>query len=196
MFRTHPSDHRAQREMSPVSRVMRMTAVLALGVLALAAQAKVDSVDLYERVDVLNGQSFGDSGAYERLSGSIHFAFDPRNPANAAIVDLGKAPVRADGKVGASADFMVLRPKDTLKGRGIGLLEVSNRGGKASLSYFNRARASNSPSTAEEFGDGFLMRQGLTVIWVGWQFDVPFDQKLLRLQVPVASDDGVPIHGL
>src|SRR6185369_34144 len=97
---------------------------------------------------------------------------------------------------GVSADFMVLRPKDTLKGRGIALLEVSNRGGKASLSYFNRARASNSPSTAEEFGDGFLMRQGLTVIWVGWQFDVPFDPKLLRLQVPVASDDGVPISGL
>jgi hypothetical protein len=178
--------------------VLRKRAALAaaLWLLTPIVCARVESVDLYERAEVLGGRSFGDSGPYERLSGAIHFAFDPRNAANAAIVDLGKAPVRADGRVGASADFMVLRPKDALKGRGIALLEVSNRGGKAALSYFNRAHASDSPDSAEDFGDGFLMRQGLTVIWVGWQFDVPFDPKLLRLQVPVANDDGVPIHGL
>ena len=40
------------------------------------------------------------------------------------------------------------------------------------------------------------MRQGLTVIWVGWQFDVPRDPGLLRLQAPIAGDGGQPIEGL
>src|SRR5262245_20534373 len=110
---------------SATVRIVRRSATLVavLCVLASASQARVESVDLYERADVLGGQPFGDSGPYERLAGSIHFAFDPRNPANAQIVDLAHAPVRADGRVGASADFMVLRPKDMLKGRGIALLE-------------------------------------------------------------------------
>ena len=47
----------------------------------------------------------------------------------------------------------------------------------------------------EDFGDGLLMRLGLTVIWVGWQFDVPERDGALRLEVPVATDDGAPIEG-
>jgi hypothetical protein len=181
-----------------VSIVLRWTAALAAAIWALAppAHARVESVDLYQRAEVLGGRSFGDSGPYEKLSGVIHFAFDPDNAANARIVDLDKAPTGTDGRVGASADFMVLRPKDALKGRGIALLEVSNRGGKASLAYFNRARSSTDPDAQEDYGDGFLMRQGLTVIWVGWQFDVPYDPGLLRLRVPIANEDGVPIYGL
>jgi hypothetical protein len=156
----------------------------------------VESVDVYQRMDVLDGKPFGESGAYEKLSGQIHFAFEPGNPANARIVDLDKAPRRADGRIGATADFVVLRPKDTLKGRGIALLDVSNRGGKAALGYFNGARPSLTLDSPEDYGDGFLMRQGLTVIWVGWQFDVPNDPDLLRLQLPVASAEGEPIYGL
>ena len=40
------------------------------------------------------------------------------------------------------------------------------------------------------------MRHGLTLIWVGWQFDVPPQPLLLRLQVPIARQDGQPIAGL
>lgn len=174
----------------------RAAAAAVLGICALAARAEVVSVDLYERNDVLGGRPFGDSGAYERLAGVIHFAFDPDRPANRRIVDLDKAPLRADGRVGATADFVVLRPKDALKGRGIALVEISNRGGKASLAYLNGGVRTNTPEAPEHFGDGFLMRQGLTIIWVGWQFDVPYDPTLLRLRVPVASEKGEPIYGL
>jgi len=181
-----------------VSIVLRRTAAVAVAIFTLVpcAHARVESIDLYQRAEVLDGRPFGDSGAYEKLSGVIHFSFDPDNAANTRIVDLDKAPVGSDGRVGASADFMVLRPKDALKGRGIALLEVSNRGGKASLAYFNRARSSTDPDTAEDYGDGFLMRQGLTVIWIGWQFDVPYDPGLLRLRVPIANEDGLPIYGI
>ncbi|MFQ5751842.1 MAG: alpha/beta hydrolase domain-containing protein [bacterium] len=41
------------------------------------------------------------------------------------------------------------------------------------------------------------MRQGLTVLWVGWQFDVPERPGVLRLHVPRARNlDGSPIFGL
>ncbi len=119
---------------------------------------------------------------------------DPAHPANAGIVDLARAPRNAAGRVEARADLMVLRPK-RLRG-GVALLEVPNRGGKAALAYFNRASWSSDPSAAEDFGDGLLMRLGLTVIWVGWQFDVPRHSGLLRLNVPIASEGGAPIEGL
>jgi hypothetical protein len=36
----------------------------------------------------------------------------------------------------------------------------------------------------------------LTLIWVGWQFDVPARDGALRLNAPVATDGGRPIEGL
>ncbi|UCC25964.1 MAG: hypothetical protein JSU98_02470 [Gemmatimonadales bacterium] len=180
---------------------MLATLVLGLlGTLALGPQpgvADVVRVDITLREDVLGGRPFGDAGAYEKIVGRIYFAFDPRSPANAAIVDLSRAPVNADGRVEAWSDFMVLQPKDPSRRRGIAWLEVSNRGGKASLRYFNRAgRGASDPTVSDDFGDGLLMRQGLTVIWVGWQWDVPDDDRLVRLHGPlVRNDDGSSIQG-
>ena len=48
----------------------------------------------------------------------------------------------------------------------------------------------------QDFGDGLLMRRGLTVIWVGWQFDVPEREGLLRLRLPTVTNKGRPIDGL
>jgi hypothetical protein len=93
---------------------------------------------------------------------------------------------------------MVLQPKDADKRRGVAWLEVSNRGGKASLRYFNRASTGAlDPTTASDFGDGLLFREGLTVVWVGWQWDVPEREGLMRLHAPFAREaDGRPISGL
>jgi len=112
-------------------------------------------------------------------------------------VDLTRAPLNAAGKVEAWAEFMVLQPKDPAKRRGVAWLEVPNRGGKASLRYFNRAsRSSLDPSAAADFGDGLLFTQGLTVVWVGWQWDVPEQAGLIRLHVPFARLSDGPITGL
>jgi len=181
-----------------VAGVAIPVALLALVVTAVpdGARAAVQRVEVYSREDVLGGTPFGSAGAYEKLGGKIAFVFDPTNPANARIVDLAKAPRNAGGMVEAWANFTVLRPKDPRKGRGVALLEVSNRGRKALLAYFQRASWSLDPSVAEHFGDGLLMQQGLTLIWVGWQFDVQSRDGLLRLHVPIATDDGKPIEGL
>lgn len=160
------------------------------------AGARVVRVEIESREPVLSGDRFGPGGEYEKLAGKIHFAFDPKHSRNRAVVDLDLAPRNPQGEVEAWGDFMVLRPvaqKGTQKSTG--LLEVSNRGGKAALGYFNQAQFSTDPTTKEHFGDGLLMRRGMTVIWVGWQFDVPRDPGRLRLRVPELRGE-TPITGL
>jgi hypothetical protein len=158
--------------------------------------AEVVRIEIERREDVLGGSQFGDVGPYEKIVGTIYFAFDPDNAMNARIVDLDLAPRNAEGRVEARANFMVLRPKQVPPGGGVALLEVSNRGGKATMRYFNGAVSSLDPTEEEHFGDALMMRLGLTVIWVGWQPDLPMREGLLRLHVPTASLPEGPIEGL
>ena len=183
---------------SGLLKSVRASLLVCLVVLPLAADpvaAEVERVEITDRRAVPGGP-FGDAGEYELLRGTIHFAFDPAEPANAAIVDLARAPRREDGLVTAHGDLVVLKPVDPARGAGTALLEVSNRGGMASLNYFNGARYSRDPREPADFGDGLLMRQGLTVIWVGWQFDVPEEPGRLRLQVPRVGTEALPVTGL
>lgn len=172
--------------------------VILLGLIVLTgwATAAVTRVEIISRGDILQGKSFGTHGAYEWLSGRLYFEFDPDSPANAVITDLRYAPRNSRGRVTAWADFQVLQPKSPEKRAGIGLVEVSNRGGKFSLRYFNYGTGTLKPTTAEDFGDGLLMDKGLTVIWLGWQYDVPPREGLLRLHVPRARKPDRAISGL
>src|SRR5215813_8876399 len=171
---------------------MRSRLALALVVFVLSvapAAAEVRRVIVDTRENVLGGE-------YEKLKGTVELELDPSHPANAVIVDLGRAPRNARGRVEAAADFMVLRPRRPPPRGTLALLEVSNRGGKAVLPYFNRATWSMDPSRTDEFGDRLLMRLNLTLIWVGWQFDVPRQPGLLRLRAPIARGVDGPIEGL
>jgi hypothetical protein len=64
------------------------------------------------------------------------------------------------------------------------------------LGFFNHAAGSVDPGSEAEMGDGFLMKQGFTLLWVGWQFDTPQRQGLVRVYPPVASESGRSIRGL
>ena len=95
-----------------------------------------------------------------------------------------------------SSDFFIIKPKDLTRGNGSVLYEVSNRGNKSMLGFFDFASASTDPQNAQDFGDGFLLEQGFTLLWVGWQFDVPNRDNALRAYLPVAREpDGRPIRG-
>src|SRR5690606_23795982 len=135
---------------------------------------------------LLNGRSFGDHGAYELLKGKIFYGFDPNNRYNQHITDLKLAPVNKDGLVEAWGDLVILQAVDPAKRRGIALVEVSNRGGKFTPSYFNQATKSSEllPDDPDYWGDGLTMEEGLTVIWIGWQFDVPDGEHVLNFNVP------------
>jgi hypothetical protein len=89
----------------------------------------------------------------------------------------------------------VLRP--TSGGNGSLLLEIPNRGGKGLLSTVQAAKGSTDPTTEEEFGDGFLLNEGYTIAWLGWQWDVRDEPGLMRLYAPVAhGPKGGTIRGL
>src|SRR5262249_3582498 len=171
-------------------------AILILVVVAAPLSAEVVRIDVQSRGDLVGGQPFGAAGPYEKLSGKIFFAVDPSLPANRIVSDLDKAPRNEAGKVEFSADFYLIKPKNAARGNGAVLYEVSNRGGKGMLGFFNHASGSLDPSTAADMGDGFLMRQGFTLLWVGWQFDPPQRAGLVRVYPPIASDNGRPIRGL
>jgi hypothetical protein len=161
------------------------------------ATGRVLRVEIEERTPVLDGRAFGEVGAYELLRGRIYFAFDPADPVNDAVVDIEHAPTDSLGRVRAWANFAVLQPVDPERRQGVALVEVSNRGGKFSMASFNRATASLDASDPDAFGDGLLMRRGMTVLWVGWQWDVPRGEDRLRLRVPVATGEGGrPLRGL
>lgn len=157
-------------------------------VVAGSAFAEVTKVTIASRAVVADGKEFGGTGAYEKLTGTIAFALDPDHPRNRAIVDLEYAAKGPDGRVHFSADLFVLQPVAPDRGNGVLLFEISNRGNKGLLGRFNRAAASNDPTRPEHMGDGLLMREGYTLVWVGWQFDVA--PPGLRVDAPVANLSG------
>src|SRR5438132_5251248 len=135
---------------------------------------------LFARVDRIDITTIAALGPhFEKIVGKIHFAVDPKNPHNAVIVDLDKAPRNAAGEVEFSADLYVIRPKanrnDTL------FVEISNRGGKGFL-----APNILDPTTESDIRDRFLFDRGYTVAWIGWQFDVRPEPNRVRLYAPVA----------
>ena len=160
--------------------------------------AKVLRVEVESRTVILNGKTFGNSGQYELIKGRIFYGFDPSNQYNERITDIQLAPKNADGLVEAWGNLAVLQPVDAEKSCGVALVEVSNRGGKFSPAYFNRASKGREllPNDPDYWGDGLLMENGLTVIWIGWQFDIPEGEHNLKLHVPQAvNSNGTPIYG-
>src|SRR5207253_7340533 len=151
--------------------------------LASATDAHVTRVEIVSRADVQGGRAFGLAGAYERIIGRVYFAVSPENVHNQQIVDLDKAPRNAQGEVEFSADLYLYKPKDMNKGNGAVLFEVSNRGGRGILRLVD---GGNSSDANGEFGDGFLLREGYTIAWLGWQSDLAEEGQKVRLSAPVA----------
>ncbi|WP_143815262.1 alpha/beta hydrolase domain-containing protein [Longibacter salinarum] len=163
------------------------------------AEARVVRVEVEERTVVNDGESTGPHGRYEVLRGKIYFAFDPAHPRNQAITDLDLAPRNAKGEVEAWTRFVLMQPTVVEMRRGIGLVEVVNRGRPAALRYFNDASApfDSLATDPDALGDLLLLRQGLTMMWLGWQWDVPHEEGRFRLHVPRASEpDGSLLTGL
>jgi len=169
-------------------------AVTLVALLASVGEAHVTRVDVLSRTDVQDGRAFGLAGAYEKIVGRVYFAVDPGNLHNRQIVDIDKAPRNAQGEVEFSADVYLYKPKDMAKGNGAVLFEVSNRGGRGILRLVD---GGSSADPNGEIGDGFLLRQGYTVAWLGWQFDLAEEGEKVRLSAPVAHDaGGKEIRGL
>jgi len=163
----------------PSAMPMRALALVLL--VSTSAAAEVTGVDVLRR---------DDGGTYERVIARVHFAVDPDADANRAIVDLRLAPRNADGRVEFASDLLLFLPKQTDRARGTVFLEIVNRGRDQSLGLLSDARQDSLAPESWNLGDRFLLEQGFTVAFLGWQFDVGPSQGL-TLQAPVAPVRGI-----
>src|SRR5712672_2651210 len=108
--------------MKKISKTFFVALVACL--VSVSSYAEVVRVEVTERHDLAQ---YG----YEQITGKVRFAVDPKDPRNAVIADIDKAPRNGDGKVEFSSDFMALRPKTG--GNGVALVDVVNRGGTTFL---------------------------------------------------------------
>lgn len=121
--------------------------------------------------------TYGNVGAYERLTGTFTGEVDPKDAKNAVIQDLTLAPLNANGKVEYTAEFVLLKPKDMTKANGVLRYDAPNRGGIVGL-------------------DPYFASRGYVFLSSAWQGDVPAGTGKVALTVPVAKNaDGSSITG-
>lgn len=156
------------------------------GLVALLLIADVASAEVV-RIDV---RSRDDFRTHERVIARVYYAVDPKLPANRQIADLDLAPKNDAGRVEFSGDLLLFLPKTPASARGTVFLEVVNRGRDQSLGLMSDARQRDLSPENWNLGDRFLLEQGFTVAFLGWQFDVQ-PREGLALTVPTA-----PVSGL
>ena len=143
----------------------------------------VTKFELTSRTPVGNQAGFGAIGKYEFLKGVLHYAVDPKHPDSQLIADIEMVPTGNDGKVHFASDVQILKPIDAKPGGSL-LVDVVNRGNRTAL-VFN----SPPPVPADQdpaLGNGFLMERGFTIVFCGWQTDVPDGR--IKLHVGEAVD--------
>ena len=170
-------------------RLGAVSLLFALTILPLSA--RVLRVEIASRSDVLNGRTFGEAGVYERITGRIYFALAVSNPHNLRIVDLANAVNLKNGEVEFSSDFNAVRPKDSKKGNGSMILEVPNRGWGRIISLVD----GGDWDLAKDAGDAWLLRNGFTIVSLGWQWDAA-GAGAQRFYAPIARENGKTITGL
>lgn len=151
-------------------------------------------MDITRREPFAGGISFGNTGPYERLSGKVYYAIDPNEKGLPFICDLDLAPRNRDGLVEFSGTFDIIKPVDISKGNRRLLYEFSNRGNRSAIGTFNYGRGQDM-SRPEYAGDGFLMRQGYTVVWSGWQGDLIDRGTNVVAYLPEAMENGKRLRG-
>src|SRR6266581_3921461 len=160
----------------------------------------ITDISITDISDFADGDEFGAAGAYVRIKGVARGVLDPSAPANSGIVDLDKAPLNANGLVDYATDFDILRPKEALRGSGILVYDVPNRGSKRIFNLLDDFVASdparaNDPQTKEDAGLGFLFGRGYSLVWSGWDPGAPRANGGLGADFPSALENGEPITG-
>lgn len=143
----------------------------------------VTALEINNREPVADGISFGEAGPYEAIRGVLHFGVDPYHPDHQVITDIGLAPTESDGRVHFESDFLLVKPVAPKPGGSL-LYDVINRGNRTIINRFNNGEQGRAGPDLD-VGDGFLLRHGFTLVFCGWQPDVP---RGLALRVPEALD--------
>ena len=105
-----------------------VVAVILQAVAARPSEARVVRFIVEQTRTFAEGTSFGNVGPYLRLDGTVVIEVDPRDPLNAGIVNLDKAPRNAAGMVEFSSPFFILKPVDMQRGKPEDLLRRQQPG--------------------------------------------------------------------
>ncbi len=166
-----------------------------VGITAITLNTATDLVEPSQN-PTFGGTTFGPVGAYQKIVGTATGKLDPADPHNTMIVDLQLAPRDAQGLVSYSMDFFILAPVDPSKGNHKVFFEPPNRGSKQ-FGRFNGSGGGNNPTTAGDAGTAFLMNQGYTLVWAGWESTVSRANASMGITAPIAKNaDGSSITGL
>jgi hypothetical protein len=140
---------------------------------------------MLESLDVASAAPYTGGHGYEWVQATGRFAVEVARPGNDRITDLDLAPTGDDGCVRFDADVRLLRP--TGEGNGKLLFVVANRGFLGGVPFSADAPMQFGPSEDLHPGDGFLLQQGWTIAWCGWQHDVLRGAGVVGLTAPVAD---------
>lgn len=176
------------------SASIKFSVALLLGVLitSSAGHARITRIDI-ERVEspTFGGATFANVGQYEKLTGRAYGELEPGDEANRGIVYIDKASRNGVGRVEYSVDVLILKPVDMSRGNRTLIYDVVNRGNLRAIQVFNvGGSTSNDPSTAADAGDGFLFKQGYTIVSSGWPSDALPGNNRLTGRFPVATEPG------
>ncbi|MFZ4761318.1 MAG: alpha/beta hydrolase domain-containing protein [Alphaproteobacteria bacterium] len=150
------------------------------GMTRIASQIAVDRLEVTERQPVAGGEYFGKVGAYEYVRGKIHFVVRADAPNNAKVLGLSLVATNKTGQIEFVADFSLLKPVELEKGNGVIFFDAPDKGNMNALQLFNNAPPSNRPINKADVGNGFLMRQGYSILSIGWSWDLlPSNNRLL-----------------
>jgi hypothetical protein len=154
----------------------------------------VESLAITARKPAFEGTSFGAVGPYEYVAAVATVRTNPAHASNRGIVDL-EAAAGPDGWVRYKTDVVILRPIDASRASRTLVVEIANRGNKLALARL--ADAATQYDTAAQAGNGWFMRQGHSLAWIGWQGDVPLGRQgqVVGTEFPVARAGGKPIVG-
>src|SRR5206468_4192079 len=92
-------------------------------------------------------------------------------------------------------DVVIVRPREAVHASRTLLLELPNRGGWLFPAMANDASSeAGQPAAA---GNGFTMRRGHTMVWIGWQGNIALaaNGSAAGMALPVATNAGAPITG-
>jgi hypothetical protein len=185
--------------MREMIKAVALSSVATLALAVASAEARITRIEIGKTEPAFAGESFGTVGSYERLIGKAYGEVDPLSGANALIQDIALAPRNARGMVEYVTDIDILRPADRSKSNGVLFFNIANRGNKGGLPLFNADVPNNLAANNDlaNAGDGFMQRQGYTIVWFGWQADVAAGANRMTMKVPVARNaDGSPITGI